>query len=304
LDLSIIIVNWNTDSVLSNCLDSLYESIRKSSLSIETILVDNNSTDDSLHGVVENNLNPKILRQSENLGFGKACNRGAMEASGKYLLFLNPDTLIVENAVNDLFSFMENHRDVGIAGPQLVDPDGVLQPSASPRLELRSELLHLFHLNAINPFNQYRMDSWNKQTAREVEVLQGACLIVRQEVFIDLGGFDERFFMYTEEVDLCFRCRQEGWKIIWVPWIRVLHIGGHSTSQKEEMMFLELYRSKIEYFRKHRNNQSVILYKLLLFVVALTRQIPLINRVIPGKTLDRRVTAYYYRRLISHLSEF
>jgi GT2 family glycosyltransferase len=267
--LSIIIVSWNTRQLLKNCLDSIRANPPTSPF--EIWVVDNASTDESPQMVRECFPQVNLIQNSENVGFARANNQAVQHCTGKYILFLNPDTLVESCTLQALVDFLEEHPKVGAAGAKIFEPDGTMQVSSHPRLTLLRELWRMFHLDALRPYAKYPLSNWESNHAREVDVLAGACLLLRKEVLDQVGYFDEDFFIYTEEVDLCYRIQRGGWRLYWVPQARVVHFGGQSTRQVPNEMFLNLYHSKIQYFRKHYGSPAVQIYRLILIIAALSR---------------------------------
>jgi len=295
--LSIIIVNWNATTLLEGCLQSIRES-GASGFEFEILVIDNASGDGGARRIRELNLGISVIENPENLGFAAACNQGIGASSGLHLLFLNPDTEVRPGALDLLVSFMKNCPAAGMAGPMVLNPDGSLQKSVFREPSLGSEFLRLFHLDRLKSSNTG--PSRDKQRPIEVEILGGACLIVRRKAIVEVGGFDQDFFMYNEEYDLCRRVRCAGWTLHWVPNARIVHLGGQSTRLEPERMFLELHRSKILYFRKHHGKAQAQCYKLLLLLAALSRQLaPLAPR--SRQRRSGAIRASQYRSLIQKL---
>jgi GT2 family glycosyltransferase len=311
--LSIVIVSWNTRELLSRCLESLAASPLDNQVSAtlgegvrpstEVLVVDNASADGSADHVRVRFPCVKLIANTTNVGFAVACNQAIQVASGQYVVLLNPDAEVESKTLAALVSFMESHPRAGAATPMLVDSGGVLQSSCSPAPTLRRELWRLFHLDAIWPYAVYRMHTWSIDRAREVDVAQGACLILRRTALDRVGLLDERFFIYSEEVDLCQRLRRAGWRVYWVPRARVLHHGGQSTRQVAEAMFLRLYQGKVLYFRKHGGAPAARWYKLILSAAALGRLLisPLAWLESPPRRERHQVLARYYERLLRAL---
>lgn len=270
-DLSIIIVSWNTKAHLRRCLQSLGGAQALLSRPLEVLVIDNASVDgsqlmiDREFGMVD------LIRNDHNRGFARANNQGLARARGRYLVLLNPDTEVKPSALAELLAFMENEQTAGGAGPKLLHPDGSLQISCYPAPTLARELWRMFHLDRLHPLAAYPPSWWQSNRPVRVDMAQGACLILRREALRQVGMLDERFFMYTEEVDLCLRLRKAGWRIHWVPWAEVTHYGGQSTGQSSEAMFLELYKSKILFFRKHYGRAATAIYKAILAAASLVR---------------------------------
>jgi GT2 family glycosyltransferase len=263
---SIVIVNWNTKALLGECLASIAN--HPPSGVYEVIVVDNASTDGSAEMVRTSFRDVTLLVNEENAGFAAANNIGIEQSCGDYVLLLNSDTVVRDRALEALLSFMEITPEAGAAGARLINGDGSLQPSCSALPTLLRESMHLFHLD----FRQRRMmQRWDVAQARQVEVLLGACMLLRRTALEQIGLMDEGYFMYSEEVDYCRRLRDAGWKLYWVPQAEVVHFGGQSTRQVATEMFLRLYAAKLRYFRKHEGQRAGRMYKLILFAAVLFR---------------------------------
>lgn len=270
--LSIIIVNWNVQELLASCLLSIDRNVKQLALPfVETIVIDNASTDGSVAMVREQFPWVKLVANQENSGFAKANNQGIALCTGEYILLLNPDTKLHDFALQRLVIYLDDHPEAGAVGPYLENPDGTLQYSCYPTPSLRRECLRLLNPNRVGGHGAYPMHEWSAKQPRAVDVIQGACLMIPRKVFQQVGLLDESFFIYTEEVDLCTRIQQANWQLVWVPTARVVHYGGQSTRQVATQMFLQLYASKVTYFRKHRGPLVAWLYKLLLTLVSITR---------------------------------
>jgi GT2 family glycosyltransferase len=258
---SVIVVSFNTREVLQACLTQLYAAIGQRD--IEVIVVDNASRDGSADRVAAAFPQVRLLRSPVNLGFAAANNLGFREASGRYLILLNPDALVAADTLERAIRQMEAQPQVGLAGGRLLGPDGADQPSARLFPSLLNEFLVLSGLAARFPRSRLcgRFDrTWaDPAVAAEVDWVPGAFSILRHELVTELGGFDERFFLYYEEVDLCRRLRARGWKIGYWPDLVVRHTGGESSKTLEHLeisssgsqLVLWRMRSGLLYYRKH-----------------------------------------------------
>jgi GT2 family glycosyltransferase len=303
MDISIIIVNWNTKYYLRNCLLSIENEINQTpNLSIETIVIDNNSNDGS-KSLFSNEFSWVLtIFNNYNRGFAVANNQGIALAKGDFLLFLNPDTEIHPGTFNSLYNFLNNNQNIGAVGPKLINPDGTLQPSVTYFPNLFRELWRMFHLDFIIPFSKYPNQIYTMSTPVEVDVLKGACIITPRNALNCIGQFDEAFFVYSEEVDFCKRLKLNGWKNFYLPYVKVTHHGGKSTEQISEEMFIELYRSKVKFFKKYYGQGTVYLYKFLICFTS-------ILRIISGKILSifnqkYKIKTHYYTVLIVNLKSF
>jgi GT2 family glycosyltransferase len=302
--LSIVIVNWNTRELLAACLESVLDEIRAlHPQPVQTLVVDNASRDGSAQMVEESFPWVDLTKNQSNVGFARGNNQVMPHIRGRYVLLLNPDTEVRPGAFQKLISFMEAHPEAGGAGPRLLNPDDTLQPSCYPAPTLTRELWRLFHLDAIRHYGTYCMADWDLDKDRVVDTVQGACLILRREVLDQIGLFDEEYFIYSEEVDLCFRLRQAGWSLYWVPQAQVVHYGGQSTQQVAAEMFLKLYESKVIFFRKHYGKLGTSAYKLVLLAASLARLLisPLAWLEAPPRRQRHLALAGHYGRLLAKL---
>jgi GT2 family glycosyltransferase len=252
-DLSIVIVNWNTRDLLHACLASLPEAAR--SITCEIIVVDNASTDGSAGMVRTTFPHVRLIALAENVGFARANNLGFAQAQGRYFLLLNPDTWLPSGALDDMVALMDQMPDIGILGPRLLNADGSLQPSCSHFPTLLNIALESWGISRLAPQNRrlarFKMTYWAHDDARDVDQPSGACLLVRREAWQSAGPLDERFFMYFEEVDLCWRVRRAGWRIRFTPTPQITHYGGQSSLQNLDARITQRYASLLIFFRKH-----------------------------------------------------
>lgn len=292
MDLSIVIVSWNTREILAQCLRSVVR--HPPSGTFDVWVVDNDSTDGSAQMIKEDFPDVRLIENRENIGFAPANNQAIRASDGEYVLLLNPDTEVFAGTFDTLRNFLQTHPHAGAAGPKTLNPDGSLQTSSYPFPTLSRELWRLLHLDKLVPYGSYRMEDWALHP-REVDALLGACILFPRSVLDTVGLFDESYFMYTEEIDLCYRVRQSGKKLFWVPQADIIHYGGQSTQQVAVEMFLQLYKSKLQFMRKHFGTIAGALYKFILFFTAVPRL-----ALIFGDKRHRMVVANYWR-LISAL---
>ena len=290
--LSIVIVHWNTKKLLENCLTSIYNAMP--SIGMEVFIIDNASTDGGSMMAREMFPDVRLIENRINIGFAKACNQGIQASSGEYILLLNPDTEIINGALNAQLEFLETNPVCAAVGPQLINIDGTYQQSCSPTPTLFREVWRLFHLDTLKPLSRYPLITWDREQPVKVDVIQGACLMLRGSALQQVGLLDENFFIYSEEVDLCYRLGQAGFGLYWVPSAKVIHHGGQSTQQIAPEMFLQLYKSKHQFFRKHFGQTTADIYRFILGIAALAR-------IIVGQILSRIHTRYSdkYRTIVS-----
>jgi GT2 family glycosyltransferase len=299
--LSIVIVSWNTCGLLQSCLRSIYEN--PLSGQSEVWVVDNASNDDTIQMIRNHFPQVHIIQNQQNMGFAHGNNQAIRKSSGKYVMLLNPDTEIKPGALDRLVGFLEKNPQAGGAGAKLISPNGGLQHSCHPDLTLSRELWRLFHLDKLHTYGTYNMHQWDMTRPRQVDVVQGAALVLRKEALEHVGLLDEDYFMYTEEVDLCFRLRRAGWTLHWIPDAEVLHYGGQSTKLVAEKMFLTLYESRLKFFRKHYGLPAARGYKLVLTAAAITRVglVPFSFLISPSTRNRNRQLAGRYSRLLAAL---
>lgn len=245
--IDIVIVNWNSGHLLRECIDSM----QLSTLKPQSItIVDNNSTDSSLSFLDET---VRLVRSKSNLGFGKACNLGAATGSAKYILFLNPDARLFEVSLSQSLAFLEYplNAQVGICGVQLLDNRNVVARSCSRFPTPASFFSHSAALSKFFPRLGHSMVDWHHTITQDVDQVIGAFFLVRRSLFSDLGGFDERFFVYYEELDFSYRARLSGWRSVYLADVQAFHAGGGTSNQvKAKRLFYSL-RSRILYAFKH-----------------------------------------------------
>ncbi len=307
MDLSIIIVNWNTCDLLVECLNSVQENLGAApDLQAEIFVVDNASSDDSAESVRSDFPWVHLIENQDNVGFARANNQAAELAQGKYVLLLNPDTVLQPYATKIMLAYLVSHGDVGAVGPRVVYPDGTVQISIYPQPTLLRETWRLFHLDRIFDYGSYSTSILDSESPRVVDILMGVCIMLRREIVQNLGLFDEQFFVFSEDFDLCVRIRNAGWQIHWLPKAVIIHYESQSTKQIPDEMFLELYRNKVKFFRKHYGDCSAVLYKVLLFIVSLTRCIPgWVGGKIPTfQNQNLSSKSIQYRKLITALPDF
>jgi N-acetylglucosaminyl-diphospho-decaprenol L-rhamnosyltransferase len=262
--LSVVIVNWNTRQLLAQCLASIQA--HPPGVPYEVWVVDNASADGSGAMVQERFPGVQLIENGENVGFAAANNQAIREARGRYVVLLNPDTEVRAGALRALVEFLEVHPQAGAAGARLLNGDGSLQPSCAPMHTPRREFWKLSCLDRLWRVSSYPMHRWDTATPRRVGAIKGACLALRRAALDEVGLLDEGYFLYTEEVDLCYRLAQAGWELWWVPQAEVVHHEAGSTRQAAEAMYVQLYRSKVQFYRKVGGSRSAVRFKCLLWL--------------------------------------
>ena len=273
--LSIIIVSWNVRQELAQCLESIRQHGPQESC--EVFVVDNASSDGTVQMLTENFSFVRILQNQENRGFGAANNQAITECRGKYLLFLNPDTRIHADTLQSLIQFMDDHPDVGACGPKLLNEDGTTQRSVRCFPTFRAVLHRYTALRQFKVFarayKQWMMMDFAYDTTQDVDQLMGAAILARTRLVRRLGGFDERFFMYFEEVDLCLRIKQLDQRVMFVPSACITHAGCRSAEQVPVKNNIMALTSLLKYLRKHRGRGPTFLFNLIFKPLVILRQV-------------------------------
>jgi len=251
IDLSIVIVSWNTKEYLLPCFTSIFEKGQR--MASEVILVDNGSQDGGRIEVKRAFPSVHIIENEKNLGFAKAVNQGLQKASGRYVLLLNPDTQMKDGAIERLVSFMDAHSDVGVAGAQLLNADGSKQNSIANFPSLATELFNKSLLRWLFP-KKFPGKERDYPEPVEVDSVIGACMVVRRKAMEQVGLLDEDYFLFLEETDWCYRMKRAGWKIYHVPQAEVYHFQGKSAETAKKRAKVEFYRSRYHFFRKNRGS--------------------------------------------------
>lgn len=239
--LSIVVVNWNTVLLLADCLRSILDGTRN--LEYEIIVIDNASADGSAEMIAREFPQVRLIRNSANVGFARANNQGIRASRGRYVLLLNSDTVVPPGALNALVQFMDDHPDAGACGPRLARADGCAQrfafggdPSIGYLLA-RGGMHLVFH----KPLHD-----WETRVTHQVDWVSGAALMARRDALEQVGGFDEKFFMYFEDNDLCLRLHRAGWRVFYDPGVTITHLGGASLKQNASRT--RYYDASLRYF--------------------------------------------------------
>ena len=299
LDLSVVIVNYNVREFLEQALRSVERA--SAGLDIEVFVVDNNSVDGSVEMVQERFPAVRLIANPENVGFGRANNQALREARGRYLLILNPDTIVQEDTFHTLLRFMEAHPDAGAVGCQILNPDGTFAPES--RRAFPTPQVAFFRMTGLGrlfprsrTFGRYNLTYLPRDQVAEVDALSGSCMLVRRAAVYssfdeytkgergrergDLlpsqtgaGLFDEDFFMYGEDLDWCFRIQQAGWKIYYTPETQIIHYKGESTKRGELRYVRHFYGAMLLFTQKHFQDRYSRVLAGLLRLAILTRAV-------------------------------
>jgi GT2 family glycosyltransferase len=296
VDLSFILVNWNTKDLILEALRSIMDTVQ--GYAYEIFLVDNGSKDGSPTAVRTTFPQVKLILNDTNQGFARAVNQALNQAEGRYIVLLNSDARLREGAVQALVAFMEDNPDVGIAGGQLINADGSLQNSIAPFPSLATELLNRRLLRTLFP-GQYPGKEREYPFPIDVDSLVGACIIVSRKAIDDVGNLDEEYFFFMEETDWCLRMREKGWRVSFVPYARILHLQGASAAMAKAEAKIEFYRSRYRLFIKWQGRTNMILLKLGL-MLRLVGEVAA-NSFLLWKQRYRKRWRTYCRLLLWHL---
>ncbi len=270
VELSIVIVSWNVRELLRRCLHSILDARR--SINIEVIVVDNASTDGSSDVVQAEFPAVHVITNQENRGFPAANNQGLAVAQGRYVLLLNPDTEVMdaEAGLATMVAFADAHPDVGMVGPQLLNPDGSVQSSRRRFPTLATAVFEstwlepyasrsgvgLFGTTPRRLLARYYLLDQPDDVVQDVDWVTGAAMMARREAVEQVGPLDEGFFMYSEELDWCKRFREAGWRVVYLPTARIIHHVGKSSEQVVTARHIHFQTSKVRYFRKHHGRAA------------------------------------------------
>lgn len=262
--LSIILVNYNGSQFLHSCLDSIEQFSNHSSN--EVIIIDNLSTDNSTEIIKDKFPSFNLICSQVNLGFGKANNLAVKHSHGEHLLFLNTDTILIENTPKILLEYLQQHLDVGIISPRIVFKDGSYQLSCGRLPNIVGEFLDKIRYGLDKKWHHIFANLYNKQYShiKEMGWLTGACLMMRRDVFEQLGGFDESFFMYFEDKDICKRVNEAGWKVVYYPQTSLIHFLGGSSHDVKKSVNTYYRDSQLYYYQKHLGSFQTAILKLYL----------------------------------------
>jgi GT2 family glycosyltransferase len=279
IDLSIIIVNYNSKSVLLSCLDSIVEN--QYSFSYEVIIVDN-SSEEKINELEHKYPEIVFVYNNSNTGFAAANNIGIKKTKGKYILLLNPDTIVNENSFQPMIRYLENHDHAGIVGCKIFNADGKIERSTHSFPSLLKEFIHanefikylIGYESSLSEFlrkilNLKSFESyWDHNSKREVDHVTGACMMVKREAIERVGLLDEAFFLYNEEVEWSLRFKKEGYKSVFLPESNIIHLFGHSTKQRVQKqtinnLLTERYRGMFYFFQKHYGSAKLFALKII-----------------------------------------
>jgi GT2 family glycosyltransferase len=249
MDLSIVIVNWNTCSLLRDCLKTVYQGL--GGLEAEVFVVDNASDDLSVQMVCDEFPHATLIENEENLGFAAGNNVALHRASGRYVLLLNTDTLVHQAVLPEAVAWLDAHPAVGVMGPRVLNADGSVQPSCSSFPTLGFLAMQTMGVTRVPRWDKYRMTGWDRSTERRVDTISGAAMFVRQSAMEEVGYLDEAFFFYGEETDWCRRFADVGWELVFAPIPEITHFGGGAVSKLNHLRDVMMTKGTTRLHRKH-----------------------------------------------------
>jgi GT2 family glycosyltransferase len=250
---SVIIVSYNVKDLLLDSLTALHQ---RTDIPFETVVVDNNSRDGSAAAVEAEFPEVKVHRMRKNVGFGRAANAGLEHTTGRFILVLSPDVMVSEGCLGELADFLLVRPDAGAVGPRLIQPGGTLDESGRRAFPTPSVAVYrATGLSRVFPhsprFGRHNMGHLSAERPHEIDAGTAACLMLRRAAIAKVGFFDPAYFMYFEDIDLCYRLKQGGWKIFYVPSAEALHVKGASSSQEKRRMLYELHSANWTFHHKH-----------------------------------------------------
>ncbi len=252
-DLSICIVSWNVRDDLMRCLDSLYKDPQAGDWQV--IVVDNASQDGTVELLAERYPQVQVIANQNNRGFAAACNQGIMLAASRYVLSLNPDTIVPIGALPELVCFADQNPAAGIIGPKLLNADGSLQHSCRAFPTITAAVFRNTLFGRLLPkrasVRAYLLAEWDHNSVRRVGWVSGACLLVRRELIEQIGYFDESFFWGSEDVDYCWRAHKAGWEVLYTPSPQIRHLVGRSSDQAVLATIIRSHRGMYRLYSKH-----------------------------------------------------
>ncbi|AOY75539.1 glycosyltransferase family 2 protein [Clostridium formicaceticum] len=269
MDLSIIIVNYNTIELTKQTLHSIFD--KKYNFIYEVFVVDNASTDGSVDMIKTEFPQVQLIENNQNLGFSKANNLAITLAEGKYILLLNSDTVVLEDCLSKSLSYLDAHPEIGVLGCQVILKNGQLDHACKRGFPTpEASLYYILKLNKLFPnskrFGQYDLTYLSDQEVNQVDAVTGAFMMVRRGVIDEVGGLDEDFFMYGEDLDWCYRIKKAGWKIIYYPEAKIIHYKGASNKKKKVKIVYEFHRAMYLFYKKHYNEKYNAFVKGLVYM--------------------------------------
>lgn len=273
IDASLVIASWNGRSHVLDCLRSILAS--NSAARIEIIVVDNASSDGSAEAITLEFPAVQLIRNSTNVGFARANNIGIARASGRYVFLVNSDVIVRAGAIDAMIEFMDARPRTGLAGPRVLNVDGSLQPSCRKFPGIFANTCDAFALHRLSHrLSGELMKHWSYDSDRSVDAVSGCFFVVRAAALRQVGGLDETFFMYSEDIDWCIRFHQTGWDVRFCPAAEVVHVGGGSSSADPRRFAGQMLASNAKLYRKHYSRPVAAYLTAIGFVYHVVRLLP------------------------------
>jgi len=299
MDLSIVVVNWNTKDLLEDCLNSVQSGLRD--IEAEVIVIDNASTDGSVEMVYRKFPQTRLIANFDNRGFAAANNQGFEKARGRHVLLLNSDTIVHRDVLARSVEYLDENPNVGMMGCRVINGDGSTQMTCSQFPTFTNLLIQTVGANRLGGrcFKRYQMLDWDRDDERDVEVISGCYLMVRAEVIGEIGNLDEAFFCYGEETDWCRRCSEAGWRLKFAPIGEITHFGSGSTRRMNHVRDLMLTEGTVRLHRKHYGRVKAALVWTLLLIFNGLRSLFWTCRTLLDSRETTRTRARHFRRVVS-----
>lgn len=266
MDLSVVIVNYQTFDLTKNTLNSILE--YDYPFSYEIIVVDNASGDDSLSRLKDYfNDKVKFIASAENNGFAAGNNQALDIAQGRYVLLLNSDTIVWENTLENIYYYMEKHDNVGACGCRVLLENGELDKACKRSFpNVKNSFFRLFHIPTNSKDDNYNLDNLPDDEIYEIDCLTGAFMFIRSKALNEAGFLDETFFMYGEDIDLCYRIKKSGWKIVYYGESKITHLKGASSKKQKSKLIYEFYRAMYIYYKKNHAEESSFIVNTVVYI--------------------------------------
>ncbi len=290
MDITIIIVSYNVKEYIISCIDSIYKH-SKSNIEFEIIVVDNNSQDGTIDALGEKFPKINLIKNENNIGFSKASNQGAKQAKGKFLFFLNPDTLLIEDSINMLHSESKRIEKFGVLGPMVISETGEKQQSYWSKPSLINTIIDIFQLNFLNRKKNYINKKIEKTTA--VDTVSGCAFFVSKIIFNQLKGFNSNLF-WMEDVDFCVRSIKANYDVSFTPITKIIHYVGKSAEKNYKIAISNQLISKIKYFKIHHQSTSVILIVFCVLISSIIKSVFLFLLIPFSKKYRSKIFGYLY----------
>ena len=266
MDLSVVIVNYQTFELTRDTVNSIFK--YSYPFTIEVIVVDNASSDDSLEKLKDYFKDSvKFISSDENKGFAVGNNLALRQLSSDYVLLLNSDTVVWENTLESIYNYMESHGDVGACGCRVRLENGDLDKACKRTFpNVKNSFFRLFHIPTKSKDDNYNLTDLPDGEVYEIDCLTGAFMFIRSKALDDAGLLDETFFMYGEDIDLCYRIKQAGWKIVYYGKSSITHLKGASSKKQKNKLIYEFYRAMYIYYKKHHAHESSFIVNIIVYI--------------------------------------